>query len=344
MKRVSVVIPTYNRAELLKLMIQSILAQTLRPLEIIIVDDGSTDHTAEVCASFAPTVRYIRQGNAGVSAARNTGIRAAEGDWIAFCDSDDLWKYNKLELQLAAIDATGAGWSVTDFGLIDPEGRRVAGGERGFRLAFPVFSETQITPRQHLARWLDERELRVGSESMQVYAGDAFGMLFLGNVVMPSTAIVARDVFDRAGFFDESFHVAEDTEFFHRVAAQSRLTILMKPLSDHRIGHPSLVAEKSDHLIQNAIRSVERAASLRPELTAREREAFRDGLRMLRVRLAYARLAALDPRGARKALRVGSNNYIVSRRSIAILLASLLPRNALRGLHRAKRLVSSLRS
>jgi hypothetical protein len=245
---------------------------------------------------------------------------------------------------LEVIDATGAGWSVTDFGLIDPEGRRVAGGERGFRLAFPVFSETQTTPRQHLASWLDERQLRVGSESMQVYAGDAFGMLFLGNVVMPSTAIVARDVIDRTGFFDESFRVAEDTEFFHRVAARARLAVLMKPLSDHRIGHPSLVAEKSDDLVQNAIRSVERAVSLHSELTPREHDAFREGLRMLRIRLAYARLSALDPQGARQALRVGSYNYVISRRSIAILLASLLPRSALRGLHRAKRLVLSYRS
>lgn len=344
MKQVSVVIPTYNRSELLKLTIESILAQTLRPLEIIIVDDGSTDDTAEVCARFGAPVRYIRQENGGVSAARNNALRAANGDWIAFCDSDDLWMYNKLELQLAAIDATGAGWSVTDFGLIDPEGRSIAGGEAGFRLSFPVFGDTGVTPQQHLGRWLDRRELHVASESMQMYTGDSFGMLFLGNVVMPSTTIVAREVIDRAGFFDESFDVAEDTEYFHRVAAQSRLTILMRPLSNHRIGHPSLVAEKSDHLIENAMRSVERAAELRPVLTARERQAFGEGLRMLRVRMAYARLAALDPTGARKALRVGSHNYIISRRSVGILLASLLPRIALRGLHRAKRLVHSLRS
>jgi hypothetical protein len=146
-------------------------------------------------------------------------------------------------------------------------------------------------------------------------------------------------VIDQVGFFDEGFHVAEDTEFFHRVAAQSRLTIVMKPLAEHRVGHPSLIAENSDLLVQNAIISVERAAFLRPELSLREREAFRGGLRMLRVRLAYSRLAALDPRGARKALGVGSRNYIVSRRSLAILLVSLLPRKLLRGLHRAKRMV-----
>ena len=344
MKSVSVVIPTYNRAELLELTIQSILGQTLRPLEIIIVDDGSTDNTAEVCARYGPIVRYMCQRNGGVSAARNAGIRAARGEWIAFCDSDDLWVDNKLELQLAAIESTGAGWSVTSFTLIDPKGRSVAGEEDGFRLSFPVISETGVTPRQHLSDWLAESHLPLGPEPTRVYTGDAFGMLFLGNIVMPATAMVDRKVIDRSGFFDENLRVAEETEFFHRVAAQSRLTIVMKPLAHHRIGHPSIVADNSDSLVENAIRSIERAASLRPQLTVRERDAFRDGLRMLRVRLAYARLSALDPRGAREALRVGSYNYIVSRRSIGILLASVLPRGALRGLHRAKRLISSLRS
>jgi glycosyltransferase involved in cell wall biosynthesis len=308
-------------------------------LEIIVVDDGSTDDTAEVCASFGPPVRYIRQQNQGVSAARNNALRAVKGDWIAFCDSDDLWMPNKLQLQLAAIEAIGAAFSVTEFTLIDPEGSSVAGGDEGFRLSFPVFGETGVSPEQHLAKWLERRDLQLGSDSVRTYTGDSFGMLFLGNVIMPSTAIVARDVIVRAGFFDESFHVAEDTEYFHRVAAHSPLTILMMPLSQHRVGHPSLVAEKSDKLIENAMRSVARAAGLRPELTAREKAAVHEGTRMLRVRMAYARLAALDPRGARKALRVGTLNYIVSRRSIAILLVSLLPRAALRLLHRAKRLI-----
>jgi GT2 family glycosyltransferase len=185
--------------------------------------------------------------------------------------------------------------------------------------------------------------MRIGSESAPLYTGDAFGMLFLGNIVMPSTTIVARDVIERTGFFDESFHVAEDTEYFHRVAAHSPLTVLMEPLTAHRIGHPSLVAEKSDRLIQNAIRSVERAATLRPSLTSREHLAFREGSRMLRVRMAYARLAALDPRGARNALRTDSGKLIISRRSLAIIIVSLLPRGVLRALHKTKRVVFAWR-
>jgi hypothetical protein len=111
----------------------------------------------------------------------------------------------------------------------------------------------------------------------------------------------------------------------------------MKPLSEYRIGHPSLVAQKSERLIGNAIQSVERAALLRPELTARENSAFRAGARMLRVRLAYSRLADLDVKGVRDALRGAPSEYIFSARGAAVLAASFLPRFVLRGLHRAKR-------
>jgi GT2 family glycosyltransferase len=336
---VSVVIPSYNRADLLTLTIRSILAQTVRPAEIIVVDDGSTDHTAAACAAFPSPVQYIRQENSGVSAARNRGIKAASGSWIAFCDSDDLWMPNKLEVQLAAITATGAGWSITDFTIIDPDGRRVL--ERGFRRAFPIFAETRLTADKHFGGWLDVRTLKLGSESVSTYTGDAFGMMFLGNVVIPSTSLVSREVIERVGPFDERLAVAEDTEYFHRVAAAAKVTILMTPLTMYRIGHPSLVAQKSERLIGNAIQSGERAALLRPTLTARENAAFRDGARMLRVRLAYSRLADLDLQGVREALRGAPREYILSARGAAVLAASFLPRFVLRGLHRAKRAVRS---
>src|SRR5687767_12506309 len=87
---VSVVVPTYNRAELLQRTVQSILAQTVPALEVVVVDDGSTDHTPDACAGFGGSIRYLRQENQGLSMARNKGIEASRGDWIAFCDSDDL--------------------------------------------------------------------------------------------------------------------------------------------------------------------------------------------------------------------------------------------------------------
>ena len=336
-KRVSVVVPTYNRAELLKATVRSILDQTLPPFEIIVVDDGSTDNTADVCAEFPPPVRYIRQDNRGVAAARNTALRAARGDWIAFCDSDDLWMPHKLELQLSALDVTGVSWSITDFLIIGPEGEIETRQTNGFQVAFPVFPEMGRTPEEHFARWLDGRGVQ--GLGLKAYTGDAFGMLFLGNVVIPSTALIARDLVTRVGFFDETLRVAEDTEYFHRVAAMSRVTILMKPLSLYRVGHASLVAQKSEQLIVNAILSVERAALLRPHLSLREQDALRIGSGMLRSRLAYSRLAALDREAARHALRDSAGKMALSPRSAAIFLMSWLPRAALVALHRVKRFI-----
>ncbi len=98
---VSVIIPSFNRRHCLPRALDSVLAQTVPALEIIVVDDGSSDGTRSLIASDYPQVTYLWQPNRGVSAARNAGIEAARGDWLAFLDSDDEWLPSKLELQLA---------------------------------------------------------------------------------------------------------------------------------------------------------------------------------------------------------------------------------------------------
>ena len=98
---VSVVVPAYNYARYLPKAIDSALGQTHPPLEVIVVDDGSTDDTPRVLAAYADRIRVIRQANQGAGAARNAGIAAARGEYVAFLDSDDLWHPRKLELQLA---------------------------------------------------------------------------------------------------------------------------------------------------------------------------------------------------------------------------------------------------
>lgn len=100
MHLVSVIIPTYNRAHIVTEAIESVLAQTYQSYEIIVVDDGSTDNTAEVLKKYGNKIKYYYQDNKGVSAARNRGIREANGDFIAFLDSDDLWKSDKIEKQV----------------------------------------------------------------------------------------------------------------------------------------------------------------------------------------------------------------------------------------------------
>lgn len=106
---VSVVIPTYNRATTISRAIQSVLDQTYRDLEVIVVDDGSTDSTQEILRGFDGRIKVIRQANAGPSSARNCGIKAARGDIVAFLDSDDVWLPSKLERQVEMLMREGRG-------------------------------------------------------------------------------------------------------------------------------------------------------------------------------------------------------------------------------------------
>src|SRR3954468_20412746 len=105
---VSVIIPVYNGSNEIRRSVESVLAQSRRPAEIIIVDDGSTDGTAELVQGYGPAVRLVRQVNAGAAAARNCGARHASGDWLAFLDHDDEWLPNKLDLQAQALEADPA--------------------------------------------------------------------------------------------------------------------------------------------------------------------------------------------------------------------------------------------
>ena len=123
MPQISVIIPTYNRADLLPLTIESVMAQTMPDWELIIVDDGSTDETATVLAPFLQDerIRYIRQENAGRSAARNHGARLARGDYFYFLDSDDELRLNSLTAHLAAL--INSAFSIGGYRIIDAQGR-----------------------------------------------------------------------------------------------------------------------------------------------------------------------------------------------------------------------------
>jgi glycosyltransferase involved in cell wall biosynthesis len=101
---IAVIIPTYNRSHTLRRALDSVNNQTVRPSEICVVDDGSTDETEQLLSRHYPQVNYVYQSNAGVSSARNAGVALTKGHWLAFLDSDDEWMPNKLERQLQEIN------------------------------------------------------------------------------------------------------------------------------------------------------------------------------------------------------------------------------------------------
>lgn len=201
---ISVVIPAYNAADLLPDAIDSVLAQTYRDFEIIVVDDGSTDSTPQVMKRYTSNVRYIRKENGGSASARNRGIQAAEGEYIALLDSDDLWLPEKLELQMEQFRSNpNLAWSYTDWYVSEVEtGRRTNRG-----------SQTEVHPD-----------------------GDVLCALLGRLFIPPSSEVIRRDVFDEVGYYDESdLHLTgEDWEFTLRVAARYPVGYVGHPLVEWR--------------------------------------------------------------------------------------------------------------
>ena len=335
---VSVIVPAYNRAEWIPVTVRSALAQTHAPLEIIVVDDGSKDDAEGATSGLGASVRYVRKSNGGVSSARNLGARLARGEYVAFVDADDVWAPRKLELQLRAILATGAEWSVTDFEVIALDGAPIP-ARAGFRGVFPLFRELGLEPEAFLGAWLAQAPLEAEGP-VRVFSGDAYGALFHGNFVLPSSSLVRRERFLAVGGFDERFRLAEETEFFHRLAAAAPVAVVLEPLVGYRVGQSGGLTSPANTsvLVRNALQSLEQATALRPALSERERGAYEVGRRRLLLALAYSRLAALDGAGAREALRgAWAAGAARSPRGLAYYVAATLPAWALRALHMTKR-------
>ena len=224
MPLVSVVIPTYNTARYISEAIESVLAQTYRDFEIIVVDDGSTDNTYEVIKQchannirdvelievtnpFQQTQRtqrtqqthltkliYIYQKNSGRAGARNTGIKAARGRYIAFLDSDDLWTSGKLEKQVEIME----GNNKIDF---------LFGDKQRFSDDGKVITSSMFTRRCYDTDFFGD----------PLYVRDAYRKLLQGNFIPTGTVMMKKESFERTGLFDESVYV-EDYEFWLRVA------------------------------------------------------------------------------------------------------------------------------
>lgn len=213
---VSVVIPTYNRARLLRRAIQSVLAQTFTDFEILIVDDGSTDDTPAVVEGFDDArIRYLPQPeNAGVSAARNRGLREARGAFIAFLDSDDTWYPHKLALQVPQMRDLPDDVGLLYCGVENDDGRGNC---------------SLVTP---------------------THRGDLYRQLLLSNVLHGTSGVmIRRAVVATAGFFDEGIPAIEDYDYWLRVARFFKFDFIAEPLI--RYHDPQWMERKSLNFGEN---------------------------------------------------------------------------------------------
>ena len=206
--RVSVVIPTHNRAWCLDRAVESVLAQTFRDLELIVVDDGSEDDTARLLAGYAEAVRVIRQPNRGVSAARNAGIRASRGPWIALLDSDDHWLPEKLAVQLDWLDAH------PDYCICQTEETWIRSGRR-------------VNPKKRHRK----------------HGGFIFERCLPLCLVSPSAVMMARGLLEEVGGFDEELPACEDYDLWLRIACRHPIGLVDQPLIVKTGGHADQLSQ-----------------------------------------------------------------------------------------------------
>ncbi len=205
---VSIIITTYNRRAFLEEALASVMSQDFTDREIIVVDDGSTDGSGEAVRGLP--VRYEWKENGGVSSARNRGIGLAQGDFFAFLDVDDLWKRNKLSVQMKAMAEQGAHICYTDEVWLK-DGRRLNQGKRHRK-----------------------------------YSGFIYERCLPLCIISPSSVVVARKVFDDVGLFDESLLVCEDYDMWLRICNRYPVLFIPRPLIVKRGGHPDQLSRSCE--------------------------------------------------------------------------------------------------
>ena len=199
---VSVIIPTFNRWPLVGEAVESVFAQSYSDFELIVVDDGSTDETQQELAKFRSGLRLFAKAREGVAAARNFGVSRAVGRYVAFLDSDDLWRPKKLEMQTAFMEK-------------DPA--------------------VQICQTEEI--WL-RNGVRVNPKSRhQKPSGDIFIRSLQLCLVSPSAVMMTKELFSRFGGFDEGFPVCEDYDLWLRIAVEHSVPLVAQPLVVKRGGH-----------------------------------------------------------------------------------------------------------
>ncbi|MCP4992198.1 MAG: glycosyltransferase family 2 protein, partial [Gammaproteobacteria bacterium] len=207
--RISVIVPTYNRSQVLGRAIQSVLDQTFPAHEIIVVDDGSTDNTKQLVRDLFPQCRYIEQPNRGVSAARNTGIESATGNWLAFLDSDDEWLPGKLRAQIALLEKN---------------------------------PEVKICHTEEI--WIRNGKQVNQMKKHAKSGGHIFQNCLPLCVISPSSVIIHREIFHEIGAFDEELPACEDYDLWLRICASHPVAFVEQPQINKYGGHEDQLSQK----------------------------------------------------------------------------------------------------
>ena len=297
--KVTVIIPSYNAGEFIREAIDSVLNQTFKDFEIIIIDDGSTDNTKEVVAKYGQKIRYIYQMNRGVSAARNRGILCSNGEYIAFLDADCAWFREKLELQVKYLDEH------PEIGLV---------------FSNALFQVKKGAPISDLVLH--------GRTTFQVsppHRGKVFKDLFEADFIKLTTVLLRKALFQTVGLFDENINYAEDYHLKMRISRSFRIDYIDKSLTQINILGNSL-SHNWGEMIKGNIAAKEDILRSDPQIVTKTDH---NTLDRNYYRLYYALAAFNLEFGDKNQARLNAGKYLRFNRTrirvYALLLATYLP-------------------
>jgi glycosyltransferase involved in cell wall biosynthesis len=288
---VSVIIPVFNGAAFVATAIDHVLTQTHRPLQIIVVNDGSIDNTDEVLSRYGDQIEVLQQKNRGVGHARNTGIAAAQGEYVAFLDQDDWWRPNKLALQVSCFERDPA------VGLV----------HTGVAY-FDERAQDYTRPLNPLAR-------------PELLQGECFRQLLAENHIRNSSVMVRRDLLAQIGACDQAIsgNTVQDYDLWLRLARASRFAYLPEQLTVIRLHEQQGTWDRRQMLGEEA-RLLERVRHQQPSI-ARE---LRGRMSSVYDALGVAHLDAGETRAARRAFARSLGERLTARGAL-LYLATWLP-------------------
>jgi glycosyltransferase involved in cell wall biosynthesis len=315
--KVSVIIPTYNRASTVGNAIESVLGQTLFDLEVIVVDDGSSDGTGKILQeTYGDRIRYFAQANQGVSAARNKGLAEARGQWIALLDSDDLWDKEKLEWQFKAAERFGP-----QCGVCYADAR------------FFNYPETRTMFQLAGESYRHEGTMGINADVLRLLLKPGGA----GMVVCPSSLLARADVIAKSGGFDPSLRFGEDSEFMFRLALLTGFCYVNRPLvsfdrSPAELRHVGVSAEwnKLEFWLRDTQLKFESLLRLGDAVPRRIRKLIREQLGSVHSGWANWYLETGQYAKAREAASRAAQLDLTFRLAVKWLLTWISPRLALR--------------
>jgi len=311
MPQVSVIIPTYNGAKFVREAVDSVLRQTYRDYEIIVVDDGSTDGTQQLLAPLAKSkkIRYLYRDNGGPACARNAGIGAARGGYLAFLDADDVWLPEKLGLQMGLLMRRREYLVVhSDIEVCDADGRVLNG---------------RLYDNPVREGWLFEE------------------IMLLRSWIFLSSLLIERSVIARVGLFNEALPTAEDTNLFLRIARFYRAGYVGRVLVRRR-SHGENMTEKGGLKI-GTFRNLDDIAERFPELRPAHSALMRKAYSLRYALLGYTAFRAGRHLAARPYFRKALAYWPSNLKALAYYAATILPAFLLCRVRQAKRGLLHLR-